>query len=172
MIKLLGAALILFAGTMIGFQQAARIAERPRQLRALSHALSRLETEIGYGHTPLPEALTRTADTAEEPIRGMLRGAAAGLWNADGLSFRESWDEAVRKHWSATAMKKNEQAIVLRLGSTLGISDKDDQKKHLKLALLQLQAEEDAAREEQSRYEKMWKSLGVLIAVLIVILMV
>ena len=58
-------------------------------------------------------------------------------------------------------MKKNEQAVLIRLGSTLGISDKEDQMKHMHLALLQLKAEEDAARDDQGRYEKMWKSLGV-----------
>lgn len=172
MIKLLGAVLILFAGTMIGFQQAARFVERPRQLRQLSHSLQRLETEIGFGHTPLPEALERTADAASEPIASLLREAAAGIWKTEELSFRESWEQAVELHWGATSMRNNEKQVLLRLGSTLGISDKEDQKKHLRLALNQLKAEEDAAREDQSRYEKMWKSLGILIAVLIVILMV
>ena len=69
-------------------------------------------------------------------------------------------------------MRAGEQAVLIRLGSSLGISDKDDQLKHIKLALLQLKAEEDAAKDDQGRYEKMWKSLGILIAVLVVILMV
>lgn len=43
--------------------------------------------------------------------------------------------------------------------------------KHLRLALLQLKSEEDAAREDQAKYEKMSKSLGLLSAALIVILM-
>jgi len=171
-IKLIGAMLILFAGTMIGFQQAARFAARPRQLRHIAHALQRLETEIGYGHTPLPEALARTADAVSEPIARMLRLASEGLGSAEGLSFRESWERAVHTVWETTAMRENEKAVMLRLGSSLGISDKEDQIKNLQLAMLQLKAEEDAARDDQGRYEKMWKSLGVLIAVLVVILMV
>ena len=172
MIKLLGVVLILFAGTMLGFQQAAKYAERPRQLRQLAHALQRLETEIGYGHTPLPEALKRTAAASPEPISSMLLSAASGVEREEGLGFQESWKQAVLRHWSETSMRGSEQAALLRLGSTLGISDKEDQMKHLRLALLQLKAEEDAARDDQGRYEKMWKSLGILIAVLIVILMV
>ncbi|MDQ6421057.1 stage III sporulation protein SpoIIIAB [Paenibacillus sp. LHD-117] len=172
MIKLMGAILIIVAGTLIGFQQAARFAERPKQLRQLAHALQRLETEIGYGHTPLPEALERTAQSSPEPISAMLKQAAAGVWAAEGPSFQESWTIAVKTHWRDTSMKASEQGILLRLGTTLGISDKDDQMKHLKLALSQLKAEEDSARDDQGRYEKMWKSLGVLLAVLIVILMV
>lgn len=169
---MIGAVLILFAGTMIGFQQAARYAARPRQLRQVAHALQRLETEIGYGHTPLPEALERTAEAVPEPIAILFQKAAEGIAGTEGLSFRESWEQAIKNGWDATAMRNNEQAVLLRLGSSLGISDKEDQMKHLRLALLQLKAEEDSAREDQARYEKMWKSLGVLIAVLVVILMV
>lgn len=172
MIKLLGAILILFAGAMIGFQQAARFAERPRQLRQLAHALQRLETEIGYGHTPLPEALERTAEAVPQPLASILRKAASGVWDTEGLSLRDSWEQAIQSGWGATSMRSSEQAVLIRLGSTLGISDKEDQMKHIRLALLQLKAEEDAARDDQARYEKMWKSLGILIAVLIVILMV
>lgn len=172
MLKLFGALLILFAGTMLGFQQAARFAARPRQLRQTAHALQRLETEIGYGHTPLPEALSRTAAFIPDPLNRMLMLASEGLASDEGLSFRESWERAVREIWGATAMRASEQAVLIRLGSTLGISDREDQLKHLKLALIQLKAEEDSAREDQARYETMWKSLGVLIAVLLVILMV
>jgi len=172
MIKLLGMALILFAGTMIGFQQAAKYAERPRQLRGLAHALQRLETEIGYGHTPLPEALLRTADAAAEPLSSLFRETALSLEQGDGLSFNDSWSQTIQRNWRATSMRSNEQSVLLRLGSTLGISDKEDQMKHLKLALLQLQAEEEAARDDQGRYEKMWRSLGILISLLVVILMV
>ncbi|MCR2803120.1 stage III sporulation protein SpoIIIAB [Paenibacillus soyae] len=169
--KLLGALLILIAGTLIGFQQAARFADRPKQIRQLSHSLQRLETEIGYGHTPLPEALLRTAEASSEPVASLFGGTAERLSMADGLTFQQCWEQSIKRGWNETSMKASEQGVLLRLGSTLGISDKEDQMKHLRMALLQLQAEEDAAKDDQRRYEKMWKSLGALLAVLIIILM-
>jgi stage III sporulation protein AB len=172
MMTLIGATLVLIAGTLIGFQQAARFADRPKQLRQLAHALQRLETEIGYGYTPLPEAIIRTADTQPEPVASMLRRAVSHLESGSGLTFRESWERAVRECWRNTAMRSGEQNVLIRLGSTLGISDKEDQIKHLRLALMQLKSEEEAARDDQARYEKMCKSLGILAAALIVILMV
>jgi stage III sporulation protein AB len=42
----------------------------------------------------------------------------------------------------------------------------------LRLAAVQLKAEEDAARDDQAKYEKMSRSLGLLLAALVVILMV
>ncbi|AJY77265.1 stage III sporulation protein SpoIIIAB [Paenibacillus beijingensis] len=172
MVKWIGAILILAAGTMIGFLQAARFAERPRQLRQLAHALQRLETEIGYGYTPLPEALRRTAGHVPAPVASILSGAAERLLAPEGPAFRECWEESVRSCWPQTAMRSGEQAVLLRLGSALGLSDREDQIKHLRLAMLQLKAEEDAAKDDQARYEKMSKSLGILVAALVVILMV
>jgi stage III sporulation protein AB len=172
MLKLIGAALILFAGTLIGFQQAARFAARPRHIRALLHALQRLETEIGYGYTPLPEALERAGAHSPQPLAAMLKDAAELLGDEGGLSFRECWSRAIERHWAESAMRSPEKTALLRLGSSLGISDREDQVKHLRLAMQQLKAEEDAARDDQERYEKLCKSLGVLIAALIVILIV
>ena len=171
MVKFIGALFVLFAGTMIGFQQAAKFAERPKQLRQLVHMLQRLITEIGYGHTLLPEALKRAASTAKGPIAIMFTEAANGLLESSELSFEEHWKAAIKKYWSHTSMRSNEQAVLYRLGTSLGISDTEDQIKNLQLAIDQIKLEDQAAREEQGRYEAMWKSLGVLTAVLIIILM-
>ncbi len=171
MMKMIGILLVLFAGTMIGFQQASRYTARTVQLRELVQALHRLETEIGYGHTPLPEALARAAGTLTGPIGELFRAAAAGLDGSD-LSFQESWEIAVAKGWTATALRSGERTAVLQLGGVLGISDKEDQLKHLRLAALQIQAEEQTARDEQVRFGKMWRSIGFLAAALVVILMV
>lgn len=172
LVKLIGAALILFAGTMIGFMQASRYAARPRQIRQLGYALQRLETEIGFGFTPLPEAISRCAAHLAEPAAALLRGVNERLGEGNELTFRECWERSITANWPVTAMKAAEQSALIRLGATLGISDREDQIKHLRLAMQQLKAEEDAARDDQARYEKMWKSLGVLIAALVVILIV
>ncbi|MBB6730532.1 stage III sporulation protein SpoIIIAB [Cohnella zeiphila] len=171
MLKLIGAALVLFAGTMIGFVQAARFAERPRQIRHLLHALQRLETEIGYGQTPLPDALRRMALVLPPPLSGMFADIAGELRSERGGTVSESWERVLSDNWSSTSMRAGEKEAMLRLGASLGGSGKEDQLKHVRLAMLQLQDEESAAREEQQRYEKLSRSLGVLGAALVVILM-
>lgn len=163
--------LVLFAGTMIGYLQAARYAARPRQIRQAMHALQRLETEIQYGQTPLPEALGRLAGIVPPPISGIFADIGNSLGGQDGRTVRESWENAITARWPSTAMKAPERDALLRLGTTLGASGREDQLKHVRLAMLQLQAEESAARDEQHRYEKMSRSLGLLGAALVVILM-
>lgn len=171
MIQAIGAIMILFAGAMFGFAQAAKYTDRAVQLRQLLHALQRLETEIGYGHTPLPVALDNAASGLRGPVSELFRDASGRLGKGDGLMFRECWEAALDGGWPRTALLQAERTSLARLGSALGISDREDQIKHLRLAMLQIRAEEETAREEQSRYGKMWRSLGVLAAALVVILM-
>jgi stage III sporulation protein AB len=171
MIKLIGAALILFSGAMIGFYQASQYAARPRQIRQLIQALKLLETEILYGFTPLPEALGKIGRQMSPPISEIFIDTADQLGENSGTTTTDAWRQAISDHWRRTAMKPVEEDIVRQLGLTLGTTDRDDQIKHLQLAVTSLRAEEEAARDDQSRYEKMWKSLGILTGALVVVLM-
>lgn len=171
MLKFAGAVLVIGAAAMLGFVQASHYAKRPKQIRQLISALQRMETEIIYALTPLPAALASLSRQIAEPLSSLFRHTSEQLNDASGTSTREIWQQNVKEVWKRTSMKLPEQEIVLQLGHVLGLTDRGDQVKHLRLAVSQLQAEEEDSREEQRRFEKMWKSLGVLIGALIVILM-
>ncbi|UJF31261.1 stage III sporulation protein SpoIIIAB [Paenibacillus hexagrammi] len=171
MLKFVGSVLILGAAAWFGFLQASHYARRPKQIRLMISALQRMETEIVYAVTPLPDAFRSLSKQMAEPVSSMFRLTSERLISAEGRSTREIWQHTITDMWRRTSMKQPEQEVVLQLGSVLGLSDRGDQIKHLRLAVSQLQAEEAEARDEQRRYEKMWKSLGVLVGALIVILM-
>lgn len=171
MLKLIGAMLIVLTGALFGFHQAMLLARRPRQIGELIRSLQRLETEIGYGYTPLPEALTRTGRALRGPVGALLGSAGEELERASGQTVRQIWQRTIERLWRSTSMKTAEREALLQLGPTLGMTDRDEQVKHLRLTVRQLEGEEALAREEQQRYERMWKSLGVLMGLLVVILM-
>lgn len=171
MLKLAGALCIIFAATMLGFYQALQLSARPRQIRQSLQALQRLETEILYGFTPLSEALSTVAHSLNGPVSALFARAAEGLAGREAGTVQESWEAAVEEIWPRTAMKRTEREAVLQLGAVLGKSDRTDQAKHLRLAVNVLAAEEAEAAEDNRRYGKMWRSLGLLFGVLIVILM-
>jgi len=156
---------------MYGFYEAAHYARRPKQIRQLIGLLQRLETEISYGLTPLPDAFESAAKQTAEPLATLMRTAADKLSARGGEPLRTIWESAVMQTWGQTAMKTAERDILLQLGVSLGVSDRIDQVKHLRLAISHLQVEEAAALDEKRRYERMWRSLGVLAGALAVILM-
>ncbi|GIP37616.1 stage III sporulation protein AB [Paenibacillus sp. J31TS4] len=171
MLKLIGAALLLFAGTMAGFAQSLALARRPRQIRELIQALQRLETEIAYGMTPLAEALASAGRPLSEPVARIFRGAADRLLGPGQLTAEACWQQAVEESWAGTALREAEREVLRQLAYSLGVSDREDQRQHLKLAVAQLQAEETEAAEQNRRFGSMWKSLGVLAGALLVVLM-
>lgn len=169
--KLIGACVVFVSATLIGLFAANAYAQRPREIRQLGIALQLLETEICYGAIALPIALDRVANRVRGPVGQLFKRASSHLSTEDGLSTEDSWRRAVEQIWSQTTMKKSEKEILLHLGSVLGKSEKEDQRKHIRLTLTNLQQEELTAREEQQKYEKMCRSLGILCGLLAVILM-
>ncbi|HZG58063.1 stage III sporulation protein SpoIIIAB [Paenibacillus sp.] len=172
MLKWIGATMILAAGTAYGFAQASRYARRPKELRSLAAALGTLESEVVYGLSPLPAAMARVSTATQRPIAFLFEEASSRLRDSRSeKTAGECWAEAIEAVWPRTALGAPEKATLLALSATLGATDRNDQAKHLRLAVAQLAAEEETAREEQARYGKMWRSLGALTAALIVILM-
>lgn len=172
MLKLVGAVFILFAGTAFGFAQASRYARRPKELRQLAHALTTLESEIVYGVSPLPSAFARVATAVQQPVSRLFAEMAERLERGEAdQTVEDCWQASLRSVWPRLALGSAERDALLSLRAQLGVTDRADQAKHLRLVLAQLTAEELTAREEQARYEKMWRSAGLLAALLVVILL-
>jgi stage III sporulation protein AB len=170
MLKLLGAILVLLAGTLTGWIQARRYAVRPSEIRRLILSLQRLETEIAYGFTPLPEALRRIGAQSREPLNKLYREAADAMEAPRNWTARDSLHFSLKENWKYTSMKAAEKEVLHQLAFTLGTSDRLHQQHHIQSAVKALEAEEVQALEEQGRYEKMSRSLGLLVGAFIVIL--
>ncbi|CAM5792624.1 MULTISPECIES: stage III sporulation protein SpoIIIAB [Brevibacillus] len=171
MVKLIGAVLILFSASMVGWQIGRFYAYRPVQLRALLVGLQMLETEIVYGLTPLQPALLKVGNRLPTEIGQLFQTAAGSLREERAQNADEALRLAIDRHWQQTSLRKQERDVLTSLGQVLGSSDREDQQKHLRLAVTHLRGLEEEARAEQNRYEKMYKSLGFLCGLLVVILM-
>lgn len=162
MLKILGAGLVLAACTGIGFTLAREYTERPRQLRSLESALQMLETEIVYGATPLTEALEHIAAGCDPGIKNLFRQTAIELCQAKGCTAGEAWQQALADFYQASAVESTDINVLKRLGASLGLSDRRDQEKHLKLAREQLRHEIRSAEEISLKNSRLCRYLGVL----------
>ncbi|MHC0035969.1 stage III sporulation protein SpoIIIAB [Pseudoneobacillus sp. C159] len=170
MMKIIGAIFIIIATTWTGFEASRHLSERPRQLRLLKSALQSLEAEIMYGHTPLHEAARRLASQLAKPISWFFESFAKKLTETD-TTVKAAWEESLQEIWKLTAFKQAEYEIMRQFGETLGRHDRISQQKHIMLTLSHLEREEMEARDRQSKYEKMAKSLGFLSGLLLIILL-
>jgi len=170
MIKIVGAIIILASTSWGGMEFSKVLSERPKQLRQLKSALQSLEAEIMYAHTPLHEAARRLADQLSYPLSRFFADFSTRLMQEE-TTVRDAWTNCLEGIWKTTAMKQPELEIMKQFGETLGRHDRISQQKQILLTLSHLEREEIEARNNQAKYEKMVKSLGVLSGLLIVILL-
>lgn len=170
MMKLIGAAVIIFATTWTGFEASRHLSERTRQLRQLKAALQTLDAEIMFGHTPLHEASRRLSVQIPKPLSWFFDIFANKL-TAVETTVKAAWDESLEEVWHMTALKKGELEIMRQFGETLGRHDRISQQKQIMLTIAHLEREELDATDKQAKYEKMVKSLGFLSGLLLIILL-
>lgn len=169
--KWFGAMLIVMATTWAGFSFSKRFRERTNQVRQLKVALQTLEAEIVYGLTPLSEACRKISEMISYPLSEFFARFSEKLLNGN-LSVSQAWNASLNETSSIMSLEKNELEILSQFGATLGQHDREHQQKQIRLAILHLEREEQEAKEEQVRYEKMIKSLGILGGLLIVIILI
>lgn len=169
MIKLIGGLLIVTASGLAGWKKAGLYSRRPRELRQLIAALQMLETDITYVATPLPEALARAAEQIGAPVSILLERIAGELQTGSGRPAREAWSESLQWYHQRSSLSDSDLSIVRGLGNSIGISDREDQGKHIRLAAEQLKAALTAAEEAAQKNVKMWNYVGLLGGLVIVL---
>lgn len=171
MLKLIGATLILISTTLVGIYFAKKLSDRTEQLRALQMSLQLLETEICYGATPLELAFQKMGVKDTGVISQLFTRCSYYFQSLDGASTYECWEKALTEITPKLALNKSEREWLGHFGQIVGNSDREDQQKHIQLMMTHLKNREVEAREEQLKYEKMYKTLGFLAGVLLVILL-
>lgn len=172
MLKLIGALVTLAVPAWAGFQMAARYRRRPAELRALQTGLSVLLTEVEYGATPLPAALRSAARSAGPPVGPLFTETADRLEAGGGMTAGEAWAAALVQTAPATALTPADLEALQALTAVLGASGRQDQVRHLRLALERLAGAEAEAASEQVRYERMYQYVGVLSGLALVLIFI
>lgn len=170
-LKLVGALLVVLSSGYAGLLVARKFHARPGELRDLRAALLVLEAEIAYAATPLPEALEQLARRSPEPVSLLWARTAAMLQDGQGRSTGEVWPAALEFFSRISALNQEDLEILFQFGLNLGNSSKAEQVQNLRLAGEHLRAQEDKAERERQQNEKLWRTLGFLggLAVVLVI---
>ena len=171
MLKMAGCLLIMSAGSFAGISLARNYARRPEELRNLITALQMLETEISYTATPLPEALARIAASCDRTIAPLFFTASEELCAQTGCTAGEAWETALNKFYALSSILPSDLAVLRNLGTVLGISNGEDQCKHLRLAREQLKGEVILAEQQAAKYVKLWSYLGLLGSLALILLL-
>jgi len=154
MLRITGAVLVVFAGSMIGFLKSDGLLKRARLLGKIITGLNLLKAQIGYGRTSLRDALLsigRSQDielfskTAENMTEKGIKSAV--------LEALETCGEH---------LKGEDKEPIIALAENLGMTDAKTQESAIETAVITLATAKNQADEEYARLGKMYRSIGVL----------
>ncbi|MDN5345450.1 MAG: stage sporulation protein [Clostridia bacterium] len=171
MVKMLGGGLVILTCSILGLEVARSFSARIEQLRQFNAGLKMLETEIAYGATPLPLALARVGKHLDGPVALFFQAAARKLREDPAGGALAAWEEGLKELSQKGALRPGDREIIRSLGPMLGNSTADDQVKNLELTRQLVGQQQLAALEENNRQGKMWRTLGFLLGVTLVLLL-
>jgi len=162
---------IIVCCTLIGEMYASSFRRRTFLLSSLLQVLQTLETEIVYGGTPLPLIALKISKSSAYEIANIFGRTARILLEKDGRTFSEAWTSSLRLCTKNTDFKDEDIELLVKLGEILGATDIENQVKHIRLTMLELKKNYQKAIEIQMKNVKLFKQLGLLSGIAIVIIL-
>ena len=175
--KMVGCIFVFLAAAGAGIHASMELERRMKQIASLRRSLLSMEREIAFQLSSLSETFFHTSERANSPWDDFFCDLANQLEIQDGDIWGEERDvvdifQKGRKRYEKTHPWKKEWEILERLFQGLGQLDKEMQMGQLRLAQEELTLAEQEAREEQKKKGQLYRSLGICMGILGVILLV
>ncbi len=169
MLKLWGAAFVIFSCGICSLLIISRRKTTRLALLQLSCFLSELARSIGYNLEPLPVFFARKEKDTPLPLGSFVKTIAANL--NSGQALPTIWQNALLSFAKESHLPDSAVRIVSAL-SDVGQTDFESEKKRLESAAFDLKQLAAELEKESAPFEKTCKTLGLLLGVLIVIILV
>lgn len=166
----LGAGMIVLASAYIGMELAKRLERRTTLLRHIKVALETLDTEVAFAMMPLAQALDQVSKQLPSPACDFFFQVAEKLINED-ISALEAWEDVLDSWKINIDLEEKDIEILRQFGQTLGKQDIHGQRKQIQLTQTYLNHMETMALDAQKKYQSMYRSLGLLGGILLVIML-
>ncbi len=170
-LKMAGCLLILSASSLLGHLVAQTFSRRPEELRTMQSMLNRLENEIKFMSNLLSESFRRIC-TENSVVADIFLDAAGFMDTGERVTAQKAWEMSIKNNIKKTAFDKEDEKILLDFGQMLGVSDLEGQLKNIRFTLRQLEIQEKKAEEARRKNETMYRRLGVLGGLALIILLI
>lgn len=155
--------------TSIGFILSKKTSDRVKELKEFKKATNMIENKMKFTYEPLGEIFNSISKTTCENISAIFK---AGSKNLKEENIKNAWKNAIELNENYLHINQEDKNIILSLGNSLGKTDVDGQVSELKLVKDFLDIQILKAEDDRRKNEKMYKSLGYIIGIAIVIILI
>lgn len=168
-VKLSGAVLFIFSSWFIGMMKSRSFKRRVEEIKELIIMLSRLSTEISYTSVKLPDAFKAIGDGRDDTLSHIFCAASDFLQSGEGYSVADSIDLAITRSPQPLFLNAEDLNVLNSMSFAMGTSGREDQIKHIDLAMKRLEENLKEAEIKASSNAKLWPSIGFLVSCMVVL---
>ena len=162
---------MLFAvfGTIstIGVKISNRYTERANNLKQIKKALNIFETKIMYTYEPIPDVFLEISKKIKGDV-GKLFWDASRIMSLDFAG--DAWEKSLNN--SNIMLLEDDKEALRSLGKLLGSTDIDGQLSQIRLVNGFLNEQIKEAIEQKNKNETMYKKLGIIVGLAVVIVLI
>ncbi|MBR6033937.1 MAG: stage III sporulation protein AB [Clostridia bacterium] len=159
-------ALILACTTGIGFLVSQKYTKRESELKDFKSAFNLIKTKIRYTYEPLQEIFDDIAKNYNSSIAYVFKQASNNMQTQNAT---DGWNKAVNE--AVISITKEDKRVVCSFGKLLGQTDSQGQINEIDLSLSLLDEQIEKAKIDKQKNVKLYKSLGVITGIAIVIVL-
>ncbi|MCL2203078.1 MAG: stage III sporulation protein AB [Defluviitaleaceae bacterium] len=171
LMQLIGAMAVVGGAAALGFYYAALETQRTLDLLEFKKALLILSSEIEYMRTPLPAAAVNIGKRVQRWVEPMFTRFGELLAQGEGETAYRLWMQAIGEVKEQTRLSEEDWAVVEGFGKTLGYLDKEMQRNAIEYTLSYIDEKAVALQTQADKNKKMYRSLGVVGGLLLVVVL-
>jgi stage III sporulation protein AB len=171
-IKAIGGILVFISCAALGLYYSLKESFRIGDLAELKKAMLLLKGEIGFAHCSLTEAADNVAARLKPRLARFFERLSVNLSVESGFDVAGAWGEAVSAKLAILNLNDEDLRNMERLGETLGYLGKQTQIEGLEMAVLYIDGQVERLRESEGRTRRLYRSAGVILGLLIVIVLI
>lgn len=172
LLKIIGSSIVLLVTTIGGFYYGNIESYRIYDLLEFKRALGILRSEVEFALTPLKEAFSNIANRVREPIRYMFLTLEKKLDSNSNEIISEIWRSSIEENVNKTYFSKEDIDEIIVFGKTLGYLDRGMQMQSIDILTEYIDEKIKQLDKTRIKNKKMYRSMGVLGGILIIIVLI
>ncbi len=170
--KLIGALMVMFSSCGIGFWFAGEIYKRKEELEEQYNLLKMMLGDIRYTRASFPESVEKAGKRHRGSYSAWLEELAKQIEASPGVTIADIWKAAVDVGLYQSALTKEDRKRFVEFGELLRVQERENVIAGFELYLSELEDEIDKVRGAITTKRKLYRSMGILIGIFIVVLFI
>lgn len=169
MLKIIGAVLVLFSSSAIGFDKAAVLKKRKDNLKNIKDAVSAMEREMSFSKHEIADIFLFAANGAQKETAKIFLSAADKI-KENPQTVGLIWEKTVWEYKDRLCFSNLQTNELSQIFSSLGKTDYALQKRIFAAAYKTLESLIEKAEEECKKNTKLYQSFGILTGIFICVI--